>query len=73
MVVIACCPRPQVIFARREFPGSIAIIVSDSDGEAWSDAEIIRDDASGGDIGYPYAIQSFLLLNQSFLLLTEEL
>ena len=45
----------QVIFARREYPGGIAAIVSDSDGETWSDAEIIRDDASGSDLGYPCA------------------
>ena len=44
-----------MIFARREYPGGIAAIVSDSDGETWSDAEIIRDDASGSDLGYPCA------------------
>jgi hypothetical protein len=42
-----------VIFARREYPAGIAAILSEDDGQTWSDAAIIRDDASGEDLGYP--------------------
>jgi hypothetical protein len=49
--------RIVVIFARREYPPSIAAIWSEDDGKTWSDEAIIRDDANGSDIGYPVATQ----------------
>jgi hypothetical protein len=45
--------RIVVVFARREYPPSIAVIWSEDAGKTWSDEAIIRDDASGSDIGYP--------------------
>jgi hypothetical protein len=49
--------RIVVAFARREYPPSIAVIWSEDDGKTWSDEAIIRDDASGSDIGYPVATE----------------
>jgi hypothetical protein len=46
-----------VIYARREYPAGMGVIVSEDDGQTWSDPAIIRDDASGLDIGYPVATQ----------------
>jgi hypothetical protein len=49
--------RIVVLFARREYPPSIAVIVSEDNGKTWSDEAVIRDDASGSDIGYPVATE----------------
>jgi len=49
--------RIVVVFARREYPAGIAALLSEDDGKTWSDAAIIRDDASGGDLGYPVATE----------------
>lgn len=49
--------RIVVVFARREYPPSIGVIWSEDEGKTWSDEAIIRDDASGSDIGYPVATQ----------------
>lgn len=49
--------RIVVVFARREYPPSIAAIVSEDDGRTWSDEAIIRDDAEGSDMGYPVATE----------------
>ena len=49
--------RIVVVFARREYPAGIAAILSEDDGQTWSDAAIIRDDASGPDLGYPIATE----------------
>jgi hypothetical protein len=45
--------RIVVVFARREYPPSIAAIWSGNDGTTWSDEAILRDDAEGSDMGYP--------------------
>jgi len=49
--------RIVVVFARREYPPSIAAIWSEDNGKTWSDEAIIRDDATGSDIGYPVSAQ----------------
>jgi len=49
--------RIVVLFARREYPPSIAAIWSEDNGKTWSDEAIIRDDASGSDMGYPVATE----------------
>ena len=49
--------RIVVIFARRKRPAGIGLIVSEDDGATWSAEAIVRDDASGGDLGYPVATQ----------------
>jgi len=43
--------RIVVIFARRRAPAGIGGILSEDDGKTWSNEFIIRDDASGTDIG----------------------
>lgn len=49
--------RIVVIFARREYPPSIAAIWSEDEGRSWSDEAVIRDDAQGSDMGYPVAVE----------------
>lgn len=49
--------RIVVLFARREYPPSIAVIASEDDGRTWSDEAVIRDDAEGSDIGYPVGVE----------------
>ena len=49
--------RILVTFARRKAPFGIGGILSRDDGETWSDEFIIRDDASGPDIGYQVATE----------------
>ena len=49
--------RIVVVFARREYPPSIAAIRSEDEGKTWSDEAIIRDDAQGSDMGYPVATE----------------
>jgi len=49
--------RIVVVFARREYPPSIAAIWSADDGKTWSDEAILRDDAQGSDMGYPVATE----------------
>ena len=46
-----------VLFARRKRPAGIGLIVSEDEGSTWSAEAIVRDDASGGDLGYPVATQ----------------
>ena len=45
--------RIVVLFARRKPPSGIGLIVSEDEGASWSAEVIIRDDGSGGDLGYP--------------------
>lgn len=47
-----------VIFGRRKPPYGMGLIVSEDDGETWSDQQIIRADASGPDLGYPVAVET---------------
>lgn len=49
--------RIVVIFARRRAPAGIGGILSEDEGKTWSDEFIIRDDASGTDIGYALAVE----------------
>lgn len=49
--------RIVVIYARRQSPAGMGVIVSDDGGRQWSDPAILRDDASGPDIGYPVAVE----------------
>jgi len=49
--------RILVVFARRKFPYGMGGIISSDEGKTWSDEFIIRDDASGADIGYPVVTQ----------------
>ena len=49
--------RILVHFARREYPPSMAVIASEDGGRTWSGPAIIRDDASGSDMGYPVATE----------------
>jgi len=49
--------RIVVVFARREYPPSIAAVWSEDDGRTWSDEAVIRDDAQGSDMGYPVAVE----------------
>jgi hypothetical protein len=49
--------RIVILFARREYPPSIAAIWSQDNGKTWSDEAIIRADASGSDMGYPVATE----------------
>ena len=49
--------RIVVLFARRKPPSGIGLIVSEDEGATWSAEAIIRDDGSGGDLGYPVATQ----------------
>jgi hypothetical protein len=49
--------RIVVVFARREYPPSIAVVWSEDDGQTWSDEAILRDDAEGSDMGYPAAVE----------------
>jgi hypothetical protein len=49
--------RIVVLFARRKSPSGIGLIVSEDDGATWSAEAIVRDDGSGGDLGYPVATQ----------------
>lgn len=50
--------RTLVLFARRKPPFGIGVIVSEDDGATWSPEQIVRDDASGPDLGYPVAIET---------------
>ncbi len=49
--------RVLVTFARRKAPFGIGGIVSVDEGATWSDEFIIRDDASGPDLGYQVATE----------------
>ena len=49
--------RIVVLFARRKRPTGIGLFVSEDDGATWSAEAIVRDDGSGGDLGYPVATQ----------------
>ena len=49
--------RILVLFARRVVPYGIGGVLSEDDGETWSNEFILRCDASVGDIGYPVAVQ----------------
>ena len=49
--------RIVVLFARRKAPPGIGLMVSEDDGATWSAEAIVRDDGSGGDLGYPVATQ----------------
>ena len=49
--------RIVVLFARRKAPPGIGLLVSEDDGATWSAEGIVRDDGSGGDLGYPVATE----------------
>lgn len=49
--------RIVVIFGRRKPPFGIGLLVSEDDGTTWSAEAVVRDDGSGGDLGYPVATQ----------------
>ncbi len=49
--------RIVVVFARRKPPSGIGVLVSEDDGATWSAEVTLRDDGSGGDLGYPVATQ----------------
>jgi hypothetical protein len=49
--------RIVVLFARRKPPFGLGLIVSEDSGATWSSEMILRDDASGPDIGYPVATE----------------
>lgn len=49
--------RIVVVFNRRRAPSGIGGIISEDEGKTWSSEFIIRDDASGTDIGYPLAVE----------------
>ncbi len=50
--------RIVVIFARRKPPFGLGLIVSEDDGATWSAEQILRDDASDLDLGYPVAVET---------------
>ena len=49
--------RILVLFARRKIPRGIGLILSEDDGESWSDEQILRDDGPTTDMGYPVATE----------------
>jgi hypothetical protein len=49
--------RIVVIFTRRRAPAGIGGILSEDGGKTWSNEFVIRDDASGTDIGYAVAVE----------------
>ena len=49
--------RIVVLFTRRKPPYGIGLILSQDDGETWSDEQVVRADASTRDIGYPVATE----------------
>jgi len=50
--------RLAVLFARRKPPFGIGLVLSEDQGASWSPEQIIRDDASTWDIGYPVAVET---------------
>ena len=46
-----------MIFTRRRVPAGIGGILSEDGGKTWSNEFVIRDDASGTDIGYAVAVE----------------
>ena len=46
-----------VLFARRRQPRGMGLLVSEDDGATWGPEQVLRDDASGQDIGYPVAAE----------------
>src|SRR5690606_13266582 len=49
--------RLAVIYGYRAEPFGIRAKVSSDEGRSWGDEIILRDDASGWDLGYPRAVQ----------------
>ena len=49
--------RIVVVFARRKPPYGIGAVLSEDEGRTWSDEFIVRDDASGTDLGYCVAAE----------------
>jgi hypothetical protein len=49
--------RLVVLFARRKPPFGIGVIVSENEGHTWSPEQILRNDASTPDLGYPVATE----------------
>jgi len=49
--------RILVLFARRKIPRGIGMIISEDEGETWSDERILRDDCPTTDLGYPVATE----------------
>ena len=46
-----------VLFGRRKPPHGIGLIVSEDNGETWSEEIILRDDGPSSDVGYPVATE----------------
>jgi hypothetical protein len=46
-----------VLFARRKPPRGMGLIMSEDEGTTWSDEQILRDDGSTWDLGYPVATE----------------
>lgn len=49
--------RLLLLFARRKPPCGIGGLVSEDEGQSWSEEFILRDDGSSDDLGYPVATQ----------------
>jgi hypothetical protein len=49
--------RILVLFARRKAPLGIGGVVSEDEGQTWSQEFVLRDDANGTDLGYPVATE----------------
>ncbi|MXX27161.1 MAG: exo-alpha-sialidase [Caldilineaceae bacterium SB0668_bin_21] len=49
--------RIVVLFGRRKIPRGIGMIVSEDEGETWSEEQILRDDCPTTDLGYPVATE----------------
>jgi hypothetical protein len=49
--------RILVLFARRKAPFGIGGVVSEDEGQTWSQEFVLRDDANGTDLGYPVATE----------------
>ena len=49
--------RIAVLFTRRRQPTGLGLILSEDDGDTWSDEHILLDRCVGSDLGYPVATQ----------------
>jgi len=46
-----------VIFGRRKLPYGMGVIISEDDGQTWSQEQVLRADAATPDLGYPVATE----------------
>ena len=49
--------RIVVLYARRKPPYGMGGLVSEDEGQTWSQEFVLRDDANCGDLGYPVATE----------------